>query len=192
MLSAVLRSSVAIQTSIQIMNAFVEIRKVFLVNREVVQRLETVEKELLVNDFYFDKILKTIESNRLIPNQGIFFDGQVFDAQLVVSKIITSATSSMVVIDNYMDDTVLSVLTKKALGVKVGHMTKQISKQFENDVSKANSQFGDFFLKQFTFSHDRFLIINGSQIYHLGASITDLGNKWFAFTKLNSESVKNS
>ncbi len=174
------------------MNAFVEIRKVFLVNREVVQRLETVEKELLVNDFYFDKILKTIESNRLIPNQGIFFDGQVFDAQLIVSKIITSATSSMVVIDNYMDNTVLSVLTKKALGVKVGHMTKQISKQFENDVSKANSQFGDFFLKQFTFSHDRFLIINGSQIYHLGASITDLGNKWFAFTKLNSESVKNS
>lgn len=190
MLSAVLRSAVAIQTSIQIMNAFVEMRKFSLANREVFQRLESIEKKLLLNDFHFEKIFNAIESNQLIPSQGVFFEGQVFDAHFLVSKIIASATLSIVLIDNYIDDTVVSVFAKKNSGVKVWLFTKQISKQLEIDVLKANAQFGDFYLKVFNLSHDRFLIIDGIHIYHLGASIKDLGKKWFAFTKLNSESVK--
>jgi len=130
-------------------------------------------------------------NTHLIPTQGVFFDGQVFDAYKLASRIIRSAKQSIMLIDNYIDETTLTHLAKKQKGVKVLLLTKTISKTLELDVKKANEQFGNFELKTFTKSHDRFLIIDNKEIYHLGASLKDLGKKWFAFSKLDKNSVSN-
>jgi len=125
-----------------------------------------------------------------IPNQGVFFEGQVFDAYELASKIIRSAIQSIVLIDNYIDETALTHLAKKNNGVKVLLLTKRISKRLSLDVKKADVQYGDFNVKQFTHSHDRFIIIDGGkEVYHLGASLKDLGRKWFAFQKMDKDSV---
>jgi len=128
---------------------------------------------------------------RSIPTQGVFFDGQVFDAYELASKIIRSAKKSIVLIDNYVDDTTLTHLSKKQKEVNVWLLTKNISKQLTLDIHKANQQYGNFELKTFTQSHDRFLIIDQTEVYHLGASLKDLGKKWFAFSKLDKASVGN-
>jgi len=130
-------------------------------------------------------------STHLIPTQGVFFDGQVFDAYELASKIIRSAKKSIVLIDNYVDETVLVHLCKKHKNVAVSILTKTISKQLELDVKKANAQYGNIEVKSFSKSHDRFLIIDGKEIYHLGASLKDLGKKWFAFSKMEKSSVSN-
>ena len=131
-------------------------------------------------------------NTHLIPTQGIFFDGQVFDAYELASKIIRSAKESIVLIDNFIDESTLTHLAKKKKGVKVLLLTKNTSRQVNLDVQKANAQYGDFAIKQFTQSHDRFLIIDrGEAVYHIGASLKDLGNKWFAFSKMNKDSVAN-
>ena len=126
-----------------------------------------------------------------IPNQGVFFDGQVFDAYELASKIIRSAKRSIVLIDNYIDETTLTLLAKKNNKVKVLLLSKSINKQLALDVKKANEQYGDFVIQEFNKSHDRFLIIDGSEVFHLGASLKDLGKKWFAFSQLNKNSVEN-
>jgi hypothetical protein len=125
-----------------------------------------------------------------IPTQGVFFDGQVFDAYELASKIIRSAKSSIVLIDNYVNETTLTHLAKKSKGVQVYLLSKTISKQLKLDVQKANEQYGGFEAKAFTQSHDRFLIIDGKEVYHLGASLKDLGKKWFAFSKMETQSVE--
>lgn len=127
---------------------------------------------------------------QLIPNQGVFFDGQVFDAYEIASKIIRSANHSIVLIDNYIDESTVSHLTKKKPGVKVLLLTKTIDKVLALDVKKANQQHGEIKLISFTKSHDRFLIIDYDEVYHLGASLKDLGKKWFAFSKLDKTSVE--
>jgi len=126
----------------------------------------------------------------LIPTQGIFFDGQVFDAYELASKIIRSAKKSIFLIDNYVDDTTLTHLSKKQKEVNVWLLTKNSSKQLTLDIQKANEQYGNFTLKHFTQSHDRFLIIDQTEIYHIGSSLKDLGKKWFAFSKLEKKSVE--
>lgn len=126
-----------------------------------------------------------------IPNQGVFFDGQVFDAYGLASRIIRSAKKNIVLIDNYIDETTLTHLSKKDSGVKALLLTKTISNQVQLDVKKANGQYGHFEVKPFTQSHDRFLIIDEKEVYHLGASLKDLGRKWFAFSKLEKTSVQN-
>jgi len=128
-------------------------------------------------------------NTHLIPTQGVFFDGQVFDAYELASKIIRSAKSNIVLIDNYIDETTLTHLAKKKKGVKVLLLTKNTNKQLELDLKKANEQYGNFTLKTFTQSHDRFLIIDQTEVYHLGASLKDLGKKWFAFSKMDKNSV---
>ena len=130
-------------------------------------------------------------NTHLIPTQGVFFDGQVFDAYVLDSKIIGTAKKSIVLIDNYVDETVLVHLSKKNKNVAVTILTKSISKQLQLDVQKANEQYGDFKVKQFSQSHDRFLIIDKTEVYHLGASLKDLGKKWFAFSKMDKSSVQN-
>lgn len=130
-----------------------------------------------------------IKSN-IIPPQGVFFEGQIFDAYQLASKIIRAATKSIVLIDNYIDETTLVHLSKKGENVKVLLLTKSTGKQLELDVEKANQQYGNFTLKHFTKSHDRFLIIDCVDVYHLGASLKDLGKKWFAFSKLDKTSVE--
>ena len=127
---------------------------------------------------------------RHIPTQGILFDGQVFDAYELASKIIRSAKHNITLIDNYIDESTLTHLAKKNSGVKVLLLTQNISPGLALDVQKANTQYGDFDVKQFAKSHDRFLIIDGGKdIYHIGASLKDLGKKWFAFQKMDKNSV---
>lgn len=128
-------------------------------------------------------------NTHLIPTQGVFFDGQVFDAYELTSKIIRSAQQSIVLIDNYIDETTLIHLSKKGDAVKVLLLTKTLSKQLNLDVQKVNEQYGNFELKPFSKSHDRFLIIDDNEIYHLGASLKDLGKRWFAFSKLDRRTV---
>jgi len=129
-------------------------------------------------------------NTHLIPTQGVLFDGQVFDAYHLAANIIRSAKQSIVLIDNYIDDNTLIHLAKKKKGVKTLLLTKSISKQLSLDVQKADAQYGGFEVKQFDKSHDRFIIIDGGKdIYHMGASLKDLGRKWFAFSKMNKESV---
>jgi hypothetical protein len=125
-----------------------------------------------------------------IPTQGVFFDGQVFDAYELASKIIRSAKSSIVLIDNYVNETTLTHLAKKNKGVPVLLLSKTISKQLKLDLQKANEQYGNFEAKAFSQSHDRFFIIDDKEVYHLGASLKDLGKKWFAFSKMEAKSVE--
>lgn len=129
-------------------------------------------------------------NTHLIPTQGVFFDGQMFDAYTLAAKIIKTATKSIVLIDNYIDEDTLTHLAKKSKGVKVHLLTKTIGKQLQLDVQKANEQYGNFTLQTFAKSHDRFLIIDGKEVYHLGASLKDLGKKWFAFSKMDKSSVQ--
>lgn len=153
------------------------------------QRMNRIENSV---ENLADKVMEIdlqIKSN-LIPTQGVFFEGQVFDAYELASKIIRSATKSIVLIDNYIDETTLIHLSKKGKNVKVLLLTKNTGKQLSLDVEKANTQYGNFLLKNFEKSHDRFLIIDGVEVYHLGASLKDLGKKWFAFSKLDKNSVE--
>ena len=129
-------------------------------------------------------------NSHLIPTQGVFFDGQIFDAYELASKIIRSAKSSIVLIDNYINEATLTHLSKKTKTVQVHLFTKTISKQLKLDVQKANEQYGNFEVKTFARSHDRFLIIDENEVYHLGASLKDLGKKWFAFSKMQAKSVE--
>ena len=130
-------------------------------------------------------------NTHLIPTQGVFFEGQVFDAYELASKIIRSANKSIILIDNYIDETVLVHLCKKQKNVAVAILTKTINKQIELDVQKANAQYATITIKQFNQSHDRFLIIDEKEVYHLGASLKDLGKKWFAFSKMDKSSIQN-
>jgi len=191
MLSAILNSETAISVSIQIMDAFVKMRHILLENSLINHRLYKVELKQLESDQKFEQVFKALESKDVIPNQGVFFDGQVFDAYELTSKIIRSAKKSIVLIDNYMNENTLTHLTKKNEGVTVLLLTKTVSKQLTLDVQHANKQYGGFELKSFAKSHDRFLIIDGKEVYHLGASLKDLGKKWFAFSKMDKDSVKN-
>jgi len=149
-------------------------------------RIENTVEQLAgkVNEISFQ--IKSAE----LPTQGVFFDGQIFDAYQLASKIIRSAKKNIVLIDNYIDESTLTHLSKKTRAVKVLLLTKTISKQLTLDVKKANEQYSNFELKAFTKSHDRFLIIDNTEVYHLGASIKDLGKKWFAFSKLEKNSVE--
>ncbi len=128
-------------------------------------------------------------NTHLIPTQGVFFDGQVFDAYELTSNIIRFAKSNIVLIDNFIDESTLTHLAKKKKGVKVLLLTKNTNKELTLDTQKANEQYGNFTLKTFTLSHDRFLIIDQTEVYHLGASLKDLGKKWFAFSKMDKNSV---
>lgn len=191
MLSAVLRSDVAVKVSIQIINAFVEMRKFIANHYGLLQRMEGIERKQIETDQKFEQVFKALESKNAIPNQGVFFDGQVFDAYELASKIIRSAKISIVLIDNYIDESTLTHLSKKTKAVKVLLLTKTVSNQLTLDVKKANEQYGNFEIRVFVNSHDRFIIIDNSDVYHLGASLKDLGKKWFAFSKMDKSSVSN-
>lgn len=189
MRSAGLRSEKAVKVSIQIINAFVQMRKFIANNSALLQRLEGVERKQIETDQKFEQVFKALESKDFIPNQGVFFDGQVFDAYKLASKIIRSANESIVIIDNYINESTLAHLSKKKKSVRVLLLTKSTGKQLKLDIQKANEQYGNYILKPFAQSHDRFLIIDGQVVYHLGASLKDLGKKWFAFSKMEAESV---
>jgi len=182
MLSAVLHSKTAIDVSIKIMEAFIEMRRFLFNNASIFQKFEKIEQKLLENDKKFTLIFEAIENKSIKPQQGIFYDGQIFDAYEFVSKLIKSANKTIVLIDNYIDETVLT-LFKKNKTADIVIYTKKISNQLKLDLSKYNSQYNTIKIKQFNSAHDRFLIIDNKDVYHFGASFKDLGKKWFAFSK---------
>ncbi len=189
MLSAVLRSETAVQVSIEIMQTFVQMRKFMLRYQSVSNKIEQIERKQIETELKFEKVFQALESKDKIPSEGVFFDGQIFDAYELVSKLIRTANKSILLIDNYLDETVLSLLSKKKKNVSVKLFTKNINKQLLLDVSKANEQFPFIELHRFDKSHDRFLIIDQTEVYHIGASLKDLGKRWFAFSKLEKSTV---
>lgn len=190
MLATVLRSDVAVQISIQIMDAFVEMRKFITNYGGLLQRMEGIERKQIETYQKFEQVFKALESRDELPTQGIFFDSQIFDAYAFVSSVIKKAKKEIILIDNYIDESTLTHLSKKGNQVSVIFYTKNISKQLALDIKKANEQYGNFDMQHFDKSHDRFLIIDNTTVYHLGASLKDLGKKWFAFTKMEAESVE--
>jgi hypothetical protein len=184
MLSAVLHSEVAVNVSIHIMDAFVEMRKFISSNAAIFQRLDKVELKQIESNQKFEQLFKALEDKSIKPNQGIFYDGQIFDAYTFVTDLIRSAEKSIVLIDNYIDDSILTMLTKRRKKVNACIYTKKISKQLHLDLTKHNAQYPTIEIKEFAHSHDRFLIIDNKMIYHFGASLKDLGKKWFAFSKM--------
>jgi hypothetical protein len=189
-LSGVLKSEIAVKVNIAIMRAFVGMRKFLMENATVFQRLDKIELKQLETDKKVGSIIKALEDKSIKPNQGIFFNGQVFDAYTFVSDLIRSAKKSIILIDNYIDDTILMHLTKRKKGVSFTVFTKNISKQLKLDIKKHNDQYEQVTIKTFKDAHDRFLIIDEKEVYHFGASLKDLGKKWFAFSKMDISSVK--
>ncbi len=194
MLSAVLRSETAIKVSIRIMEAFVSMRHFILENEQISKRFEIIEKRQMEykieTDSRIEKVLSALESKQIQPKQGIFFDGQVFDAHKFVSDIVRSAEKSIILIDNYVDDTVLTLFSKRKQGVTLKILTKNLSKQIQLDTQKFNEQFPPAEIIEFNHSHDRFMIIDNHDLYLFGASLKDLGRKWFGFAKMDIESTE--
>lgn len=194
MLSAVLKSDIAIEISIKIIDSFVMMRRVISHNAPLFQRLERLESiqmaHKIESDEKFNQIFSAIESKELKPDHGIFYDNQIFDAYVFVADLIKSAKRSIVLIDNYVDESVLVLLSKRADTCKATIYTKTITSQLSLDLKKHNAQYSPIELKEFSASHDRFLILDEEEIYHIGASLKDLGKKWFAFSKFEKGSVE--
>ena len=193
-ISSVLTSERAIEVNIQIMRAFVAMRRFIASNAKVFQRLDIVERKQIEykadTDQKFERIFNAIEERSIKPKQGIFFDGQIFDAYKFVADLIRTAQKSITLIDNYIDDSVLLLLTKRKKGVPVKIFTKTISRQLALDVKKYNSQYPPVEIKKFKYVHDRFIIIDDKEVFHFGASLKDLGKKWFAFSKLEKDAFR--
>ena len=190
MLSSVLYSPTAIAVSIQIMDAFVALRHFVLANAEVFQRLEVIEHHQLElathiadTDHRLDEVFNRLDDGSVRPTQGIFYDGQIFDAYTFVSDLIRSAKSRIILFDNYVDDTVLTLLDKRADGVSAQIYTRSITRQLSLDLQRHNAQYRPIAIDMFQNAHDRFLCIDDT-VYHLGASLKDLGKKWFAFSRM--------
>ena len=161
------------------------LREYLLKGFAINQRVDRIENNLENLSKEVSKISLQLKTNNL-PNQGIFFDGQIYDAYELMSKIIRSATNEIILIDNYIDETVLTHLSKRAENVKAIICTKSISKVLQLDLERHNSQYHPIQIKELRECHDRFLIIDQKELYHIGASLKDLGKKWFAFSKLNA------
>ena len=185
MLSSVLKSDVAVVMSVNIIRAFVQMRKFINNNVAIFQRLDNVEQKQLITDTKLDKVFAALEAGDIKPKQGIFFDGQVFDAYVFIADLIKSAKTSIVLIDNYVDETVLTLLSKRAVNCSATIYTKTITKKLKLDLKKHNGQYPLITIKTFNDAHDRFLLLDDSEIYHIGASLKDLGKKWFAFSKFD-------
>jgi len=189
MLSAVLKSDVAVKISIQIMQIFIQMRKIISNNALIFQRMDKIEQKQLLTDEKLERVFQAIESKELKPQQGIFFEGQIFDAYVFVSELIKQAKKSIILIDNYVDETVLTLLTKRCETCKAIIYTQKISEKLKLDLQKHNTQYPAIEMYEFKESHDRFLVIDNEKIYHFGASLKDLGKKIFAFSVLKKENL---
>ena len=190
MLSSVLRSQTAIEVNIQIMRAFVSMRHFMVNNASVFSRLETIEYHQLEmqqhqqeTDKRIDEVFRRLDEGNAKPKQGVFYNGQIYDAYTFVSDLIRSAKKRIVLIDNYVDETVLTLLDKRDNNVSAIIYTQQISRQFQLDIDRHNAQYAPIDVETFRLSHDRFLCID-DDVYHIGASIKDLGKRWFGFSKM--------
>ena len=163
------------------------ILKEYLLKGYVVNhRIERIEKKILEHDQKFDMLIKT----SLPPHEGIFYDGQIFDAYKFSADLVKSAKKSIILIDNYVDESVLMLLSKRIKGVKATIYTSKMSNQFQLDLDKFNKQYDPIEIKTFIKSHDRFIIIDREIVYHIGASLKDLAKKWFAFSKIGLDAAE--
>lgn len=183
MLSTVLRSKTAIQVSIHIMQSFVAMRRYLFNNAGIIQRISRIEIRQNETDRRIDEIFSKFQ-DKTIPVEGIFYDGQIFDAYIFVTDLVRSARRSVVLIDNYVDESVLLMFSKRASGVSAEIRTGRLSSQLQLDVVKYNSQYEPIVIVKTQNIHDRFLIVD-DDVYHIGASLKDLGKKLFAFSKMN-------
>lgn len=186
-LTAVLRSPRAIDVGIQIVRAFVSMRKFTLNHARIFARLDEVERRQLFADQKFEQIFTALENHGSAPPlQGIFFEGQIFDAHAFASDLVRRAKKSIVLVDNYVDDSVLLLLSKRRPAVSATIYTKKISAQLALDLQKHQAQYPAIEVKPVAGFHDRFLLLDGDTLYHLGASLKDLGKQCFAFSRLDS------
>ena len=192
-ISGILTSDRAIAVNISIMRTFVEIRRFISTNSELFKRLDTLEQRQIRHEIkateQFDKVFDALENKNQSSNQGIFFDGQMFDAYVFINDLFRQAKRSIILIDNYIDDSVLMQLTKRPRGVSATILTKSVSKDLTQDLKKHNAQYPPIVIHEFASSHDRFLIIDGETVYHIGASLKDLGKKWFAFSRMDATAL---
>jgi len=188
MLSSILKSDVAIGVSIQIIRLFVQMRRTLSDNTLLVHRVVELESKQEKTQTVVEKILTEIDKKETLPKEGIFYNGKIFDAYVFVAKLIKSAKKSIVLFDNYVDESVLILLSKNQ-EVEIKIYTHTFTKQLQLDVKKYNEQYREIEVKSFKDAHDRFLVIDGEELYHLGASLKDLGKKWFAFSKMDIKSI---
>ena len=192
MLATVLRSKVATDVTLSIMRTFTKMKSFLIQNETLFQKINQIEKRQISyeikTDEKIDKLFKALENKEFKPQQGIFFDGQIFDAYKFINDLMKLAKDSIILIDNYVDDSVLTLFSKIPQ-IKVIIYTHTISKQLKQDYEKYKKQYNNVTLKRFKNSHDRFLIIDNKEVYHIGASLKDLGKKWFAFSKMDKTSL---
>ena len=185
MLSGLLKNNIAIQVSINIMNAFVEMRKFILNNGQVFERLTNVEYKMLEHDKKFDEVFNELQKNKETEfKQQIFFNGQIYDSYSLIIDIIKTAQEKILIIDNYIDDTILKMLAKKNKNVEVIILTSEKSNISKLDIQKFNKEYPTIKLAKTNKFHDRFMIIDNKELYHIGASLKDLGKKCFAISKI--------
>lgn len=187
-LSGILTSEKAIDLHVQIMRAFVEIRRFIKDNAILFHRVDRLEKQQIITETKLEQVLQAIESKNVKPKSGVFFDGQIFDAYAFMSDLIKQAKKTIILIDYYIDETVLTQLSKVNPKIKIYLLTKSPSNALKLDIKKYNDQYANIVLIEFGLSHDRFLILDQKEIYHIGASLKDLGKKWFAFSRFEINS----
>ena len=188
MLATILKSKVASQITVYIIKTFANMRNLISSNLSMFERFERIEKRLTIHDEHFDKLFEALEDKTLKPKQGIFYNGEIFDAYIFINDLLKTTKNEIILLDNYIDETVLTLFSKYA-NIKVKIYTHTITKQLKLDFQKYQTQYKNIELKEFKNSHDRFLIIDKKEIYHLGASLKDLGKKWFAFSKFDINSL---
>ena len=191
MLSAVLKSDVAVEVSIKIMNSFVEMRNFLLSNREMFDRLDRVELKQLETDRKLEEVFNYIASNTEVK-QNVFFDGQIYDAFSFIVGLVKKANKEIILIDNYVDVNTLNILCKKNKSVDVVIITAGKGSLSTKDITKFNAQYPKLSIKTTTDFHDRFLIIDKTEVYHIGASIKDAGKKSFGITKIEDKDLVKS
>lgn len=193
MLSSVLKSDTAIEVNIRIMRAFTAMRSFLISNEHMFKRLETIEHNYLLvsrhlseHDRKFEEVLSRLDNKDSEPIEGFFFEGQVFDAYSLISDLIRKATKRIVLIDNYVDDRILKVLTKRGEGVSATIYTDPRHSQISNDLRRHNAQYPRIEVRHCTNVHDRFLIVDDT-VYFIGGSIKDLGKKIVAFSQMHQK-----
>ncbi len=184
MLSAVLSTPVAIRISVEIIRSFIELRKRNHSLSIVVQRFNEIDEWKKETDLKIESLFKALSTNDF-PSSGIFFNDKIFDAYVFSSELISKAKKSIILIDNYVDETTLLQLSKRNKKVLCTIYTERITDQLKLDLEKHNSQYPPIEIRILKNTHDRFLILDENKLYHLGASLKDLGKRWFAFSKLD-------
>jgi hypothetical protein len=188
MLATILKSKVATDITVKIIRTFANMRNLIRANDFYVHQLKELEKRQLnyeiKSDEKFDKIFDALEDKKLHPINGIFYNGQIFDAYVFISDLIRSAKKSIILIDNYIDESTLTLFSKNQ-NIKIQIYTANIPKQLQLDIKKYNQQYNNLELKITKNFHDRFMILDTKDVYHIGASLKDLGNKIFAFSKIS-------